>query len=65
MIIIPASELDENFERDLKNDIEILKKIQHNWLETNKSQQDPKFDLFYKKRCGLNKSIFNFARLEF
>lgn len=49
MIRIPAEELDENFERDLKNDINLLKQIKKDWLDNNKNQDDPKLDLFVGK----------------
>ncbi|MCK5416315.1 helicase [Candidatus Parcubacteria bacterium] len=49
MIRIPALELDENFKKHLKNDIELLKKIQDDWFGEKKEQKDPKFDLFFNK----------------
>lgn len=66
MIIIPASELDESFEKQLKNDIELLKKIQDDWSNRNKNQKDPKFDLFFDKIIKLfaqnpNKKIIVFT----
>lgn len=49
MIRIPVEELDDNFRRDLVNDIQILKDIKNDWFGENKKQSDPKFDLFVDK----------------
>ncbi|MCK5319811.1 helicase [Candidatus Parcubacteria bacterium] len=47
MIRIPASELDSSFEKDLKNDIDLLKNIKEEWFDKKAIKRDPKFDLFF------------------
>lgn len=49
MIRIPATELDDNFERDLKNDIALLKQIKEEWFSSDRNQDDPKLNLFINK----------------
>lgn len=46
LIRIPKKELDPNFERDLRHDIELLKTILEDWGEV---KLDPKFDFFAKR----------------
>ncbi len=46
LIRVPKSELDVNFERDLKNDIELLKSIQSDWRD---NLHDPKYDFFMNR----------------
>ena len=46
LIRIPKNELDPNFERDLKHDIELLENILDEWKEIN---FDPKYDFFVNK----------------
>jgi superfamily II DNA or RNA helicase len=51
LLRVPAVELDINFERDLRQDIELLKGIRQEWLNI---LADPKFDYFLDK---INQSI--------
>lgn len=46
LISVPKSELDSNFERDIKHDIELLKSIQSDWANI---EDDPKYDFFVNK----------------
>lgn len=46
LILVPKEELDPNFERDLKHDIELLKSIQSDWSDV---AIDPKYDFFANK----------------
>ena len=46
LILIPAKEIDSNFERDLKKDIELLKEIQKEWLHNTR---DPKYEFLKQK----------------
>ena len=43
LIRVPKAELDINFERDLRSDIELLKGIQNEW---GQNTHDPKYDFF-------------------
>ncbi|KKQ45983.1 MAG: Helicase domain protein [Candidatus Moranbacteria bacterium GW2011_GWC2_37_8] len=51
LIMIPVSELDSNFEMDLRSDIDLLKGIQRQWQQVKK---DPKYSFFVDK---ITKSI--------
>jgi superfamily II DNA or RNA helicase/HKD family nuclease len=51
LIRIPKSELEDDFETDLRHDIVLLKNIQKEWQQ---NKEDPKFDFFEKK---INQSI--------
>jgi len=53
LIRIPAEEIDSNFGRDLKQDIELLKEIQLDWSENS---DDPKYEFLKTK---LSESIAN------
>ncbi len=46
LIRVPKEELDPNFERDVRHDIELLKSIQSDW---SKIDVDPKYDFFVNK----------------
>jgi superfamily II DNA or RNA helicase len=46
LIRIPTEEIDKNFEKDLKNDIALLKEIQDEWTNNTK---DPKYEFLKKK----------------
>lgn len=46
LLRIPTQEIDSNFERDLKKDIELLKEIQKEWAN---NIRDPKYDYLKQK----------------
>ena len=46
LILIPVKEIDPNFERDLKKDIELLSGIQKEWSQKT---NDPKYEFLKKK----------------
>lgn len=54
MIRIPSSEFEDSFEKELKNDIELLKAVKEKWFGSNANTSDPKLATFEEKIFKLN-----------